>query len=75
MATACSTSGAFFNPNGKSICWSGNVTKAGSSTLVLSGTTNYSGDTTISGGTLVFEGDTSGLGGNIINSTQLIFDT
>ena len=54
------------------IAGSGTLTKAGSSTLTLTGIDSYTGGTTISAGTL--QGDTNSLQGNITNNATLTFD-
>jgi outer membrane autotransporter protein len=58
------------------ISGTGNLTKAGASTLTLSGTNIYSGGTTISGGTLqIGNGGTTGsVSGDIVNNGALAFN-
>ncbi len=48
------------------------VEKAGTGTLLFTGTNSYSGGTTITTGKL--QGNTDGLQGSIINESQLVFD-
>lgn len=53
---------------------SGNLTKTGGGVLILSNNTlTYSGTTTINSGTLQFNGNTSGLLGNIVDNSSLVF--
>ena len=54
------------------IAGGGTVTQEGSGTTVLNGANSYTGGTRISAGTL--QGSSSGLQGNIINNSHLIFD-
>ena len=55
------------------ISGAGNVTQNGSANLTLAGGNTYSGTTTINSGTLTLAGDTSGLTGNIVDATNLVF--
>jgi autotransporter-associated beta strand protein/T5SS/PEP-CTERM-associated repeat protein len=50
----------------------GAITQEGTGTTVLNGSNSYTGGTTISAGTL--QGSSSGLQGNILNNSHLIFD-
>ncbi len=50
----------------------GNLTKLGAGTLILSGFNSYSGGTIVSAGTL--QGDTTSLQGNITNNSSIVFD-
>jgi fibronectin-binding autotransporter adhesin len=50
----------------------GSVVKNGGGTLILTGTSNYTGGTTINAGTL--QGTTNSLQGNIVNNAAVIFD-
>ncbi|MCB1068408.1 MAG: autotransporter domain-containing protein, partial [Simkania sp.] len=54
------------------ISGSGNLTKMGTSKLILTGENTYSGGTTVTAGTL--QGDTGSLQGNIANNAAVIFD-
>jgi autotransporter-associated beta strand protein len=50
----------------------GDLTKLGAGTLVLSGFNSYSGGTLVSAGTL--QGDTTSLQGDITNNSSIVFD-
>ena len=50
----------------------GSVVKTGGGTLILTGTSNYTGGTTVNAGTL--QGTTNSLQGNIVNNANVIFD-
>ena len=54
------------------ISGSGDLTKQGAGTLVLTGANTYSGGTTISAGTL--QGDTTSIQGNVVDDASLIFN-
>ena len=57
------------------ISGTGELVKQGAGTFQLAGGNNtYSGTTTIASGMLVFTGNTSGLSGNIVNDSILIFN-
>jgi autotransporter-associated beta strand protein len=53
------------------ISGTGNLTQAGSGTLILSGNNTYSGLTTVSAGTLTLSGNNTGAGGVVVNTGQL----
>ncbi|MEX0676404.1 MAG: autotransporter-associated beta strand repeat-containing protein [Pirellulales bacterium] len=55
-----------------SIAGTGNLTKTGASTLILSGTNTYSGGTTVSAG--VLQGNTASLQGNIVDDANVTFN-
>ena len=48
------------------------LAKVGAGSLILTGSSNYSGGTAVNGGTL--QGNTMGLQGTISNNTALVFD-
>ncbi len=79
-ATLVSGTTSTINTTGLNATWSGvlggsgNLTKAGNSTLTLAGDDTYSGTTTISAGTLIFGGNTSGLNGNVTDNANLTFN-
>lgn len=50
----------------------GSLTKTGSGTLVLNGSSSYTGGTTVSAGTL--QGDSASLKGTIVNNAVLVFN-
>ena len=55
------------------ITGTGGLTKTGAGTLVLFGSSNYSGGTTVSAGTL--QGNTSTLRGDIVNNASVVFNS
>jgi fibronectin-binding autotransporter adhesin len=54
------------------ISGSGSVTKQGAGTLILTGSSSYTGGTTVSAGTL--QGSAASLQGNIVNDATLVFE-
>ncbi|MPZ32065.1 MAG: autotransporter domain-containing protein [Rhodospirillales bacterium] len=76
--TALGPGGGTFDTNGNTvtlasaITGTGGLAKQGAGTLILSGTSSYTGGTTVSGG--VLQGNTASLQGNILNNAAVTFD-
>jgi fibronectin-binding autotransporter adhesin len=76
--TALGPGGGTFDTNGNTVTLASAITgtgvlaKQGAGTLILSGTSSYTGGTTVSGG--VLQGNTASLQGNILNNAAVTFD-
>lgn len=68
LTTGDATTTSFTGP----ISGTGVLTKQGAGTFILTGPNSYSGGTIVSAG--VLQGDTTGIQGNILNNTDVVFD-